>query len=554
MRKSKSKKVLSWLLILTMMFAMVTGCSSKKNSNKEEMNLSNGRSYSSKESGQPEYGLTPDSMDNGASISDGMEAKAVADFLEEEFSGQEFNNEEYKFVRENKLLSVKNNPISTFSIDVDTASYTNIRRMILNGQQIPEDAVRIEEMLNYFRYDYPRPDNGGPFYIYREASSCPWNENAKLLLIGLQGKDIDMSQRPASNFVFLLDVSGSMNDPDKLPLMQKAFLMLLENLNENDRISIVTYAGEERVVLEGARGNETMKISKAIEELSASGSTAGEAGIKRAYEIAREYYVEGGNNRVILATDGDLNVGVSSESELTRLIEEKRESGVFLSVLGFGTGNLKDNNLEALADNGNGSYSYIDSVLEAKKVLVEEMGGTLYTIAKDVKVQIEFNPAKIKGYRLIGYENRMLSTEDFEDDKKDAGEMGAGHRVTALYEIIETTSKQEIPETDLTYTESNDTNSDEWLTVKVRYKEPDGAESKLLTLPTDESIYRQEMSENLSFAGGVAAFGMLLKNSEYKGNASFEMVQTLLNQHKNSFDEYKEEFRYLVNRYSMENK
>jgi len=264
--------------------------------------------------------------------------------------------------------------------------------------------------------------------------------------------------------------------------------------------------------------------------------------------------VEGGNNRVILATDGDLNVGVSSESELTKLIEEKRESGVFLSVLGFGTGNLKDNKLEALADNGNGSYSYIDSVLEAKKVLVEEMGGTLYTIAKDVKIQIEFNPAKIKGYRLIGYENRMLSTEDFEDDKKDAGEMGAGHRVTALYEIIETTSKQEIPETDLTYTESNDANSDEWLTIKVRYKEPDGAESKLLTLPTDESIYRQEMSGNLSFVGGVAAFGMLLKNSEYKGNASFEMVQTLLNQHKNSFDEYKEEFQYLVNRYSMENK
>ena len=488
-------------------------------------------------------------------------SEAIMDFSvaevgydDQEMMLDEFNTEEYNAITENNFKSVKNYPISTFSVDVDTASYSNIRRMINNGNKVVPDAVRIEEMINYFKYDYEKPTGDIPFSVTTEVSDCPWNENAKLLLIGLQAEDIDFEDRPGSNLVFLLDVSGSMNSYDKLPLMQKAFIMLTENLNENDRISIVTYAGSERVVLQGARGDETMKIVEALEDLTAGGSTAGAAGIEKAYMLAEEYFIEGGNNRVILATDGDLNVGISSEGELKRLVEKKRESGVFLSILGFGTGNIKDNKMEALADNGNGNYAYIDSILEAKKVLVEEMGGTLFTVAKDVKLQVEFNPAYIKGYRLIGYENRMLNTEDFDDDTKDAGEIGAGHRVTALYEIIDLTSEQEIAESDLKYqTDNNPIDSNEWLTVNIRYKEPTEDTSKLIEVPVDESSYTADMPENLAFAASVAGFGMLLRDSQWKGEASYDMILDILDNLDISEDVYKDEFISLVKKVKRTN-
>ena len=350
--------------------------------------------------------------------------------------GIEHNTEEYNHIEENGFRAVSVSPLSTFAADVDTASYANLRRMILEGQEVWPDAVRIEEMINYFHYDYPEPEENAPFSVSTELTPCPWNPNTVLFRVGLQAPQPDWEAMPASNLVFLIDVSGSMNSPNKLPLVKQAFLLLTENLRPEDTISIVTYASQEAVVLDGVSGDEPEKIQAAIENLNAGGSTAGAAGIKTAYELAEKYFIKGGNNRVILATDGDLNVGVSSEGELTRLIEKEKKSGVFLSVMGFGDGNLKDNKLEALADNGDGNYAYIDSVLEAKKVLVEEMGGTLFTVAKDVKLQVEFNPEHIKGYRLVGYENRLMASEDFADDTKDGGEIGAGHRVTVLYELV----------------------------------------------------------------------------------------------------------------------
>ena len=367
------------------------------------------------------------------------------------------------------------------------------------------------------------------------------------MLVGLKAEDIQQEEREPLNLVFLIDVSGSMFSEDKLPLVQKAFTMLTETLTEDDRISIVTYAGDERVVLKGTSGEDKDKIIKAINDLEAGGSTYGEAGINRAYELAEKYFIKGGNNRVILATDGDLNVGISSEEELTELIEEKRESGVFLSVLGFGTGNIKDDRMEALADHGNGNYSYIDSELEAKKVLVEEMTGTLYTVAKDVKIQVEFNPVNVSGYRLIGYENRALADKDFNDDTKDAGEIGAGHTVTALYEIILNESGTSIPEAELKYQQNTPTgNKNELLTVSLRYKEPDGDTSKLLAVPVTDEVYTEKMPENLTFAAAVAEFGMVLRNSEFKGIASCEHILDLLEDYDYRSDDYKTEFVYLV--------
>ena len=343
----------------------------------------------------------------------------------EEYLNEQPNAEEYAKYTENGYKLVADYPLSTFSTDVDTASYANIRRMLLNGETVNPDAVRTEEFINYFNYDYPQPSGEDPVSITTELSDCPWNSEWKLMLVELKAEDIEDTDRPPRNLVFLIDVSGSMMDQNKLPLVQQAFAMLAENLDKNDRISIVTYAGEDKVVLEGETGDNYTKITDALDSLEAGGSTAGEAGINRAYNIAEEYFIEGGNNRIILATDGDLNVGVSSAEELTALVEKKREGGVYLSVLGFGTGNLKDDRLEALADNGNGNYSYIDSLSEAEKVLVAEMRGTLYTVAKDVKIQVEFNPLNVAAYRLVGYENRLLEDEDFTDDKKDAGDMGS---------------------------------------------------------------------------------------------------------------------------------
>ena len=443
----------------------------------------------------------------------------------------EINTEEYNYYAENSFLSVAEHPLSTFSTDVDTASFTNVRRMIENRQEIFPDAVRTEEFINYFKYDYAMPDGDDKIAISTELSDCPWNADAKLMQIGLQAKDVDV-QDIDSNIVFLIDVSGSMADENKLPLVTQAFAMLAENLGERDRISIVTYAGRDTVELEGESGANYTKIATTLAGLTAGGSTAGAAGINTAYDLAEKYFIEGGNNRVILATDGDLNVGLSSEDELKGLIEEKREKGVFLSVLGFGMGNYKDNRLEALADNGNGNYAYIDSVEEAERVLVTEMSGTMFTVAKDTKVQVEFNPANVSYYRLVGYENRLLNDQDFEDDTKDAGDVGAGQQVTVLYEIIMTDSSAENSDdsrrtlkyqddVDYPAPEKEITEEDldkELLTVSVRYKEKDENDSKLIDKPVKLASYvsGDEMSQNMKLACAVTMFAKTLGNSEDK--------------------------------------
>jgi Ca-activated chloride channel family protein len=401
------------------------------------------------------------------------------------FGEDDYNTEDYSSIAENEFKSARENPLSTFSIDVDNASYSNVRRFITQGSAPPKDAVRIEEMINYFSYDYPQPKAEHPFSINTEATVCPWDRTHQLVLVGLQGKDIPKENLPAANLTFLLDVSGSMEGPTRLPLVKKSLRLLIDQLREQDKVSIVVYAGAAGLVLPPTSGNDKKKILEALENLQAGGSTAGGAGIKLAYATARENYSKSGNNRVILCTDGDFNVGVSSDGELQRIIEKERESGVFLTVLGFGMGNYKDNKLETLADKGNGNYGYIDNLLEAQKMLVTQMGGTLNTIAKDVKIQIEFNPAKVKGYRLIGYENRLLAKEDFNNDKKDAGELGAGHTVTALYEIIPAgVANKYLDSVDALKYQSTVLNSnDELMTVKFRYKEPKDSVSKLITQP-----------------------------------------------------------------------
>ncbi len=481
---------------------------------------------------------------NGAAFSGGNTNRSMARKYQEAYGGEDYNTEEYNYIHENGYKKVSEQPLSTFSIDVDTASYGNVRRMIRSGAPVPADAVRVEEMINYFDYDYPEPKEGEAFSVTTEYGDCPWNEDHRLLLIGLKAKEIDFHSRPASNLVFLLDVSGSMYSDDKLPLVQKAFTMLAENLNANDRVSIVTYAGYESVVLDGVPGNKTAMIAAALEDLEAGGSTAGAAGIEKAYELAEKNFIPGGNNRVILATDGDLNVGISSQGGLTRLIQEKKKSGVHLSVLGVGSGNLKDNKMEALADNGDGNYSYLDSLYEAKKVLVDEMGGTLVTVAKDVKIQVEFNPEYVAGYRLVGYENRVLRNEDFNNDKVDAGEIGAGHTVTALYEII---PGGEGGQTLKYQTKTKSVGSTELLTVSLRYKAPNGNKSKGIEYPVEADSYRPELSENLMFASAVAEFGMILRDSDNRGNATFEHVMELAEAcvHRDS-DEYRKEFLELV--------
>ncbi|MCM1190987.1 MAG: VWA domain-containing protein [Butyrivibrio sp.] len=488
----------------------------------------------------PAAGMTAD-------MADGMWAAEMAEPGEE----PDWNTEEYNALEEPGFKSVKNSPVSTFSADVDTASYTNLRRMIeadYSIEDIPAGAVRIEELLNYFNYDYQLPRNGEPFGVTTVIGECPWNEDARLLQIGLKTEEIDFSEAPASNLVFLLDVSGSMNSDDKLPLLQSAFTMLVDELTEKDRVSVVTYAGSDRVLLEGEKGSSKTKITEVINNLQAGGSTNGSAGIETAYRLAEENFIEGGNNRIILATDGDLNVGTTSESDLKELVAEKRESGIYLSVLGFGTGNLKDNKMETLADNGNGNYAYIDSRAEARKVMVEEMGATLVTVAKDVKLQVEFNPAYIKGYRLLGYENRILATEDFDDDTKDAGEIGAGHTVTALYEIIPTDSKQEIPETDLKYQAgTSGIENGEWATLRIRYKDPaDDGESILEEYVMNEDVYTTQPGEDFYFAAAVAEFGLLVRDSNYKGTSSFKGIESLLAKADTDADDYRDEFAYLV--------
>ncbi len=467
---------------------------------------------------------------------------------------REFDTENYDNIVENDFLSANQNPLSTFSIDVDEAAYSNVRRFIQNGTMPPKGAVRIEEMINYFDYDYAAPKNDEPFAINTEISWCPWNEKHRLVHIGLKGKEISNQNLPIANLVFLIDVSGSMDQENKLPLVQSSLKLLTEQLRKNDKVAIVVYAGASGLVLPSTPGSNKIKIKEAIDNLQAGGSTAGAEGIKLAYKIAKENFSVDGNNRVILATDGDFNVGVSSDDELVNLIEQERKSNIFLTVLGFGMGNYKDNKMQQLADKGNGNHAYIDNINEAKKVLVKEFGSTLFTIAKDVKIQVEFNPAKVAAYRLIGYENRMLQKEDFNNDKKDAGELGAGHTVTVLYEIIPSGIKDEFTEKvdELKYQTTaavNNNFTNEILTIKLRYKKPDVDISKLIVHPvTDENTSLENTSNNFRFSAAVASFGMLLRNSAYKQNASYEYVIGLAKNAKGKdADGYRDEFIQIVN-------
>jgi Ca-activated chloride channel family protein len=464
-----------------------------------------------------------------------------------------FDTEEYGKIDENPFLSALHNPLSTFSIDVDTASYANIRRFLTRGDLPYKDAVRIEEMINYFTYSYPTPEDGEPFTVNTWVASCPWNSSHELAIIGIQGEEIPEAELPPANIVFLIDVSGSMDAPEKLPLLKSAFRLLVEQLREEDRVAIVVYAGAAGLVLDSTPGNEKKAILAAIDDLQAGGSTAGGAGLKLAYAVARDHFVQGGNNRIILATDGDFNVGPSSDGAMVRLIEENRDRGVFMTVLGFGMGNLKDSKMEKIADRGNGNYAYIDSRLEAKKVLVSEFGGTMLTIAKDVKIQVEFNPAMVKGYRLIGYENRMLAKEDFADDRKDAGELGSGHSVTAVYEIIPADSDEPLPGVDDLRYQSKKVRdeayeTDEIMTVKLRYKEPDGEKSTLLTAAVkDGDAAYTDMGDDFRFVCAVTAFGMVLRDSAYRGDADYRMALALARGAVGSDAEgYRREFIRLV--------
>ncbi len=441
--------------------------------------------------------------------------------------------ESYAEIDENPFLDASRAPLSTFSIDVDTASYSNTRRFLNDGQLPPRDAVRIEELVNYFTYDYPQPDGQTPFSVTAEVADCPWNARHKLVQIGLQGKRVATEDLPPANLVFLLDVSGSMNEPNKLPLVKSSLRTLASQLTARDRVAVVVYAGASGLVLPSTPGDQRGEIISAVERLQAGGSTNGGSGIQLAYRVAQENFIRGGTNRVILATDGDFNVGLTGDDELVRLIEEKRRGGVFLSVLGFGTGNLNDSMMEKLADKGNGNYAYIDTESEARKALGEQVAGTLATIAKDVKIQVEFNPRLVAGYRLIGYENRLLADKDFNDDTKDAGEIGAGHSVTALYEVVPAGQKVENPGVDeLKYSRpaevARGANASELLTVKLRYKEPEGDVSRPLNVgvPDRQASYRNA-SDNFKFAAAVAEFGLLLRGSRYKGQSSYERAAEL---------------------------
>ncbi|MDT7604692.1 MAG: Ca-activated chloride channel [Acidobacteriota bacterium] len=479
--------------------------------------------------------------------------RAVANINKVAPAEGEFNTENYSHIEENPFLAAARSPLSTFSADVDTASYSNTRRFLSSGQLPPKDAVRIEELVNYFGYDYPEPAGDAPFSVTTEVSACPWDEAHRLVRIGLQGKRLSREELPPANLVFLVDVSGSMEEPNKLPLVQQSLRLLAEQLSARDHIAVVVYAGSSGLVLPSTSGERKGEIIAALDSLKAGGSTNGGEGIQLAYRIAKENFIRGGVNRVVLATDGDFNVGVTSEGDLVRLIEAERQGGVFLSVLGFGTGNVKDSTMEKLADHGNGNYAYVDSFAEARKVLGQQAGGTLATIAKDVKLQVEFNPHEVAGYRLIGYENRLLRDEDFNDDTKDAGEIGAGHTVTALYEVVP--AGQKIPGGDvdaLKYQKppapSEHAASREMLTLKVRYKEPQGEESKLLSVAVaDTGGSWQAASDNFKFASAVAAFGMLLRDSKFKGAASYESVASLARSSAGADPQgYRQEFVRLV--------
>lgn len=492
--------------------------------------------------------------DMGKSLSTGIQAPSHY----REMQQPDWNTEEYDGINENIFHGALQNPLSTFSIDVDAASYSNIRRFINSGQRPPKDAVRIEEMINYFQYNYQQPKGSDPFSIYTEVSNAPWNENHRLVHIGLQGKKIPTENLPASNLVFLIDVSGSMSSANKLPLLKASFKLLVNQLRAQDRVAIVVYAGAAGLVLPSTSGACKEQIIEALDNLQAGGSTAGGAGIELAYKVAKENFKDEGNNRVIIATDGDFNVGSSSNASMERLIEEKRGDGIFLTALGYGMGNYKDSKMEILADKGNGNYAYIDNILEAQKVLVNEFGGTLFTIAKDVKLQVEFNPAKVQAYRLIGYENRVLRNEDFNNDKKDAGDLGSGHTVTALYEIIPVGVESEFYKIDeLKYqnlaNNSFAATSKELLTVKFRYKDPSENKSKLIIHPLKDNVIQfEKTSDNFRWSAAVAGFGMILRESEFaKGFTVEHVLQLAQNARGDDKEGYRLEFINLVRTQSM---
>ena len=461
--------------------------------------------------------------------------------------GLMWNTQEFTTFRENGFQSVTTAPLSTFAADVDTASWTQIRQRLLRGEPVPADSVRVEEMLNYFNYNYKKPAAGEPFGVTMELGDCPWNPDTKLLLIGLQAEEID-TENVAKNIVFLIDVSGSMDSENKLPLVKRSFLLLLDTLGPNDTVSIVTYASGDRIVLDGVPASEKTTIMNAINNLTAGGGTNGAAGIQTAYALAETHKVEGGINRILLATDGDLNIGISSEGDLVRLVMDEKAGGISLTCLGFGGYNYKDNRMEALADYGDGNYYYIDEIHEARRALITEAGGTFNTVAKDVKLQLDFNPEYVKGYRLIGYEDRVMNAEDFADDTKDGGELGSGHRVTALYEIVPVDSAFDFNSTESKYAQSltQSAVTPEWLTLSIRAKAPDGDVSDLWTYPlTDPESF--PATENLTFAAGVAEAGMLLRGSEYAGTSSWKDALALLRSCPSvTGDPYKEELVYLL--------
>jgi Ca-activated chloride channel family protein len=470
-----------------------------------------------------------------------------------DITGSDFNREGYDRIQDNPFLSVSENPLSTFSIDVDTASYSNLRRFLNSGSLPPKDAVRIEEMINYFSYDYPDPESEQPFSVHTEVAQAPWKPEHRLLKVGLKGREMAWENRPSSNLVFLLDVSGSMQPANKLPLLKSALGLLLERLGENDRVALVVYAGASGLVLPSTSADQKQPILAALDRLEAGGSTHGSSGIQLAYETAVAHLIPGGINRVILATDGDFNVGLTDQGSLTRLVEEKAQGGVFLTVLGFGMGNYQDSTLEKLADQGNGNYAYIDTLQEARKVLVEEINSTLVTLAKDVKIQIEFNPLQVEAYRLVGYENRLLAQEDFNDDTKDAGEIGAGHTVTALYEIVPAGQAAGVGSVDaLMYqgrlgpTESAATG--EMLTLKLRYKDPEATRSELLeSVVRDSGLEYARASQDFKFAAAVASFGMLLRESPHQGTTTLESVLELAEEGRGADAHgYRSEFLELV--------
>ena len=571
------KKMVIWLLTLAMAVSTVAGCGSS-NETAPASDTAATVDYAASESyDDVEYepaaespAEAPATSEQSASKKSGMRNDSTLSFnsaatAESEtwydntydYKGYDISDasgEDYTVNEEYGFFNVVESPLSTFAADVDTASYSHMRRFVNEGYGLydfPAGSIRAEELINYFNYDYAAPKNGDRFGVDAQVSDCPWNKNNKLMILGVNTKELKEKNRPDSNIVFLLDVSGSMSSANKLPLLKDAMELLADNLTENDRVSIVTYASGTDVIIDGVSGDQTNKINRAFEKLKAGGSTNGEGGIELAYEIAQENFIKGGNNRVILATDGDFNVGKCKGDELKELISEKKDTGVFLSVLGFGMGNYSDTTAETLADAGNGNYAYIDSIKEAKKVLVDEMSSTLYTVAKDTKLQVEFNPALVKEYRLIGYENRALAAQDFTDDTKDGGELGAGHQVTAVYEIRLADSKD--ANSDLKYQDNvisdKGWSKDEWCTLSIAFKDPDKNESQYMEFPIGADNYTAKPSEDFMFATSVAEYAMALTDSEYLVDMTREEAidQAIKNVKKiDPDDEYKQEFLELM--------